>query len=171
MNQPQAGQIAKRTRPIVRYSMSADGIGSGSGGIGFDNFAAFYALRKGIVQPEGIDLQIVERSGGRPVLNKLLIDRDVDIGVISLATAVRKIHEGLNLRVLCRESRFEGGGKGGNSMFVRASSNIKSASDLASAKGIMFHCAPDSERLVVQRAILEKKFGLKWSALPLAEGA
>lgn len=168
MNQPQAGQT---TRPIVRYSMSADGIGSASGGIGFDNFAAFYALRRGIVQPDGIDLQIVERPGGRPVMNRLLIDREVDVGVISLATAIRKINEGLGLRVLCRESRFEGGGKGGNGMFVRASSSIKAAGDLASAKGIMFHCAPDSERLVVQRAILEKRFGLQWSALSLAEGA
>jgi len=153
---------------IVRYPVSTDGLGTGSGGISFEEFAYTYALEHKTVQPNRMDLRIVEHLGGRPVMNKLMINREVDIGVISLATAIRKIHEGLNLRVLCRDKEFY---PGGNSVYVRASSKIRSPSDLGSAKAVSFHCAPDSERLVAQRGILEKKYGLKWSSVPAVEGS
>ena len=168
MPQSTPGQHAEERKDVVRYPLSTDGMGSGSGGISFEEFAYTYALEKKIVQPEGMDLHIVGRPGGRPAMNELVVNRDVDIGVISLATAIVKIHEGLNLRVLCKDKEFH---PGGNSVYVRDSSKIKSASDLGSAKAVSFHCAPDSERLVVQRGILEKKYGLKWSSVPAVEGS
>lgn len=154
--------------PLVRYPLSTDGMGAGSGGLSFEEFAYFYALENGIVQPEGMQLELVGRPGGRPAMNQLVLNREVDIGVISLATAVRVLDRGVNLRVLCKEKRFEGGG---NSLYARASSPIASAKDLRSARGISFHCEPQSERLIVQRAILEKKYDLKWSELALVEGS
>ena len=153
---------------IVRYPLSTDGMGNGSGGISFDEFAYTYALERNLVQAKEMDLKIVGRPGGRPAMNDLVANRNVDIGVISLATAIRKFHEGLNLRILCRDKEF---GPGGNSIYVRASSKIRSGSDLGLARAIRFHCAPDSERIIVQQAILEKRYGLKWSALPKEEGS
>ena len=162
------GQHPTEKEEIVRFPLSTDGMGDGSGGISFDEFAYSYALERNLVRAKGMDLQIVGRPGGRPAMNELVVNRDVDIGVISLATAIRKFHEGLNLRILCRDKEF---GPGGNSIYVRASSKIRSGSDLGLTKAIRFHCAPDSERLIVQRAILEKTYGLKWSALPKEEGS
>ncbi len=168
MAQPARREKLKNKEPVVRYPVSTDGLGTGSGGISFEEFAYTYALENKLVQPQGLDLHIVEHLGGRPAMNELVINREVDIGVISLATAIRKFHEGLNLRVLCRDKEFH---PGGNSVYVRASSKIKSASDLGSAKAVSFHCAPGSERLVAQRGILEKKYGLKWSSVPAVEGS
>ncbi len=168
MVQPVPAQKSDGRDPIVRYPVSTDGLGTGSGGISFEEFAYTYALENKLVQPKGMDLHIVGHLGGRPAMNELVINREVDIGVISLATAIRKFHEGLNLRVLCRDKEFH---PGGNSVYVRASSKIRSASDLGSAKAVSFHCAPDSERLVAQRGILEKKYGLKWSSIPAVEGS
>ena len=145
----------------VRYCTS-------SGGLSFDEFASFYGLEKGRVGLEGIDFEILLQAGGRPVMNQLLIDRKVDMGVISLSTAIRNYDEGLPLRVLGRETKFENGGGG---VFAAASCNIKTPKDLPLAKKIHFHCEPDSERLVFERAIIEKKYGVKWSDLRLEEGA
>ncbi len=168
MAQPAPRQNAEKRKTIVRYPISTDGLGTGSGGISFEEFAYTYALENKIVQPEGMDLHIVGHLGGRPAMNQLVMNREVDIGIISLATAIRRFHEGLNLRVLCRDKEFH---PGGNSVYVRASSKIRSASDLGSAKAVSFHCAPDSERLVAPRGILEKKYGLKWSSVPTVEGS
>ena len=165
---PVPEQKSKVGDPVVRYPVSTDGLGTGSGGISFEEFAYTYALEHKLFEPRGMNLQVVDHLGGRPAMNELVINREVDIGVISLATAIRKFHEGLNLRVLCRDKEFH---PGGNSVYVRASSKIKSASDLGSAKAVSFHCAPDSERLVAQRGILEKKYGLKWSSVPAVEGS
>ncbi len=168
--------MAERTREIkpakeplkVRYSFSSDGIGGGSGGLSFEEFAYFYALAQGLVSLDGIDFQIVSQPGGRPVMNRLLIDREVDIGIISLATLIKKCDEGFSLCILANEKMFRGGG---NSVYVRRDSAIKSPQDLTSAKKIIWHCEPNSERLIVQRAILEKKYGIPWSTLKHQEGA
>lgn len=168
MGKPASTQNAENRNPVVRYPVSTDGLGSGSGGISFEEFAYTYALEHELVQPKGMSLRIVDHLGGRPAMNQMVMNREVDIGVISLATAIRKIHEGLNLRVLCRDKEFH---PGGNSVYVRASSKIRSASDLGSANAVSFHCAPESERLVAQRGILEKRYGLKWSSVPAVEGS
>ncbi|NIM19029.1 MAG: hypothetical protein GTO51_09465 [Candidatus Latescibacteria bacterium] len=168
MAQQSPGADLERNTPNVRYPISTDGLGTGSGGISFEEYAYTYAVEHKLVQPESMKLQIVGHLGGRPAMNELMLNRAVDIGVISLATAIRGIHEGLNLRVLCRDKVFH---PGGNSVYVQASSKIKSARDLGSASAVSFHCAPDSERLVAQRGILEKKYGLRWSNVPAIEGS
>lgn len=162
-----AEAAATKKKSKVRFSFSSDGIGQGSGGLGFDEFAYFYALANGIVTLDGVDFQFVSQPGGRPVMNQLLIDRQVDMGVISLATLIKKIDQGLPLCILGNEKMFRGGG---NSVYVRESSPIKSPGELLSAKKIVWHCEPDSERLIVQRAILEKKYGILWSKLKHQEG-
>lgn len=151
----------------IRYSVSADGIGAGSGGLSFEEFAYFYALENGIVELADFDLEFVSRPGGRPVMNRLLIERQVDVGVISLATLIKKREEGLGLCILGNEKMFR---RGGNSVYVRSTSAMNSASDLPSARKIIWHCDPDSERLIVQRAIVEKKYGIPWSTLAHQEG-
>ncbi|MBI4523328.1 MAG: hypothetical protein HY695_05885 [Deltaproteobacteria bacterium] len=162
---PEKASDRKKVR--IRYSFSADGIGAGSGGLGFEEFAYFYAIANGIVRLEGIDFAFVNRPGGRPVMNQLLMDREVDVGVISLATLIKRREEGLDLCLLGNEKIFSGGG---NSVYVRRTSPIKSAADLGLAKSIIWHCDPGSERLIVQRAIVEKKYGLPWSSLAHQEG-
>lgn len=158
---------AAKKKMKVRYSFSSDGIGSGSGGLGFDEFAYFYALANGTVALDGGDFQFVSQPGGRPVMNQLLIDREVDIGVISLATLIRKHDQGLPLCILGNEKMFRGGG---NSVYVRKESPIQSPSELPAAKKMIWHDEPGSERLIVQRAILEKKYGIPWSTLKHQEG-
>ncbi len=160
--------MGDQQKPTIRTCTSSDGLGGGSGGLSFDEFASFYALENGIVQVEGVNLEILAEPGGRPVMNQLFLDRKVDFGVISLPVAIRKFDEGVNIRILGRETKFVSG-RGG--LFASAASKIESATDLPRANRIAFHCEPESERLLAQRSIIERKYGVKWEDLKLAEGA
>lgn len=106
-------------------------------------------------------------------MNQLLIDREVDVGIISLASLVQEFHRGRDLRILVREGRFSqnpSSKAAGHGLFVMADSHLKSASDLGFARGVMTHAAPESPRLIVERAIIDKKYGVPWSELDLVGG-
>jgi len=54
MVQPAPAQKSEGRDPVVRYPVSTDGLGTGSGGISFEEFAYTYALENKMVQPKGM---------------------------------------------------------------------------------------------------------------------
>jgi len=129
----------------------------------FSMFRTYYALRAGLVKPDGIELTVVEvPDPPSRELEDILIRGDVDIANVYLPNFLERRLDGAPVIGLCTEWKSTGKGNG---LFVRRN-GIKRPAELAGRR-----VATHQGRHAIHQYLLRKAYAvdpatLTWSASP-----
>lgn len=114
-------------------------------------FRYSYALKMGIVKPEGFDIEV--RHMFPLTLDKALIAKELDCGVMRLTDYALLREKGLPLMAITTTISSRG-----NGIFVRADSDIRQYQELAGRKfGVPSLAGPEA---ILYKAVLQHKYGI-----------